>query len=93
MKPYSAISFLRSSSSFFFAFLLLQNHRPKITRPMTAAMGMMTAIAIVAALLRPLVEPPFDPDALRAVWVDEEVAEVRVDDIPVPAVGEMVRIG
>ena len=60
---------------------------------MTAAMGMMTAIAIVAALLRPLVEPPFDPDALRAVWVDEEVAEVRVDDVPVPAVGETVKMG
>lgn len=54
-------------------------------------MGMMTAMAMVAALLRPL-ELPLDPDALSADCVDELLAEVRVD-VCVPPGGVNVMTG
>lgn len=46
-------------------------------------MGMMTAIAIVAALLRPPDEP-LDPEALRADCVEEVLADVLVDVVATP---------
>lgn len=54
-------------------------------------MGIMTAIAIVAALLRPFDEPP-DPEALKADCVEEALAEVLVDVVADP-VGVIVSTG
>ena len=44
---------------------------------MTATIGMITAIAIVAPLLRPF-DWPLEPDALRADRVEVEADEVEL---------------
>lgn len=68
------MSFFRPSSASLFAFLLRQNHRPNRTNPMTAIIGMMTAIAIVAPLLRPPL-PPLDCPAGLSADCDAEADE------------------
>jgi hypothetical protein len=79
LKPYSAISLLRSSASFFFAFLLRHRKKPIRNAAAIATIGMTTAIAILADVLRPLLEPDPDPDALSAEALELALEDVDVD--------------
>ena len=77
MKPYSAISLLRSSSAFFLAFRFLHKKNPIKKAAAMTTIGIITAIAIFAPELKPL-EPDPEPEALNADGVDDAVDDVTV---------------
>lgn len=79
LKPYSSISFLRSSSEFFRAFRLLQNQIPSTMSIATTTTGTTTAIATFPPLDRPP-DPFLEALAVfdvRAAVDDEELDEVE----------------
>jgi hypothetical protein len=80
LKLYSAISFLRSSSALFLAFLLFQNHTPNRMAAAIAAIGIMTAIAIVAPVLSPFDPDEPEPEALRVEGVEEAEVDEPEDE-------------
>lgn len=75
LKPYSAISFFRSSSAFFLAFLFLQKKNPIRKAAAITTIGMMTAMAILAPEPRPLEELELESEALNVegVGLDEDL--------------------
>jgi hypothetical protein len=81
LKPYSAISFLRSSSLFFLAFLFLHKKNPNKNAAAITTIGMMTAMAILAPVFRPPDEFEVVPEVLKAVGVGDEDEVVMAEEV------------
>jgi hypothetical protein len=91
LKPYSSISFLRSSSEFFRAFLFRQNHNPNRTSKATATTGTTTATATFPPPDKPpeLLEGFEVLDAKAAVEDEELDAFEDVDEVSAGVDGEV----
>ncbi len=94
LNPYSAISFFRSSSASFRAFLFLHRKKPIKNAAAMTTMGMMTAIAILPPELSPPEDFELDPEALSADGVDDDydVLVVSTVDVSDAVVGEYIDV-